>query len=249
MRDTEAFLDAVRQTYTRESLQDKAIRRLAVRTFEPYLSRDGRGMQMGYSEGIDTELLAARVARLEVVEGCRAFIEDGERRGLPNVGFRHAMFEDLALATDEAPFDYVFANYVLEHVLDVPQVLGRVRGVLKPGGLLFVVVPNARALSRQLAVHMGLLPEVKALTEHDHSHGHRRVYDRVSLDRDVEAAGFRIIAQGGLMLKILADFQLNRLFKDGILEEAHIDGLYRLGLEYPDLCGSLFAVCRPEAAE
>ncbi|WP_217994897.1 hypothetical protein [Methylogaea oryzae] len=47
------------------------------------------------------------------------------------------------------------------------------------------------------------------------------------------------------MLKILADFQLDRLIGDGTLQQAHIDGLYRLGLEYPDLCGALYSVCRP----
>ncbi len=243
MRDTEDFLDTVRRTYTRESQQDQAMRRLIVRTFEPYIDPNWRALQMGFSEGVDTELLARRVRRLEVIEGCSAFIEEGIKRGLPNVSYRHAMFEDLAPAPDAPPFDCVFAIYVLEHILDVPHVLSRVRAVLRPGGRLFVVVPNARALSRQLALHMGLLPDLKTLTEHDHRHGHRRVYDRVTLNRDLEAAGFKIISQGGVMLKILADFQLDRLFREGILEDAHVDGLYSLGLEYPDLCGSLFTVC------
>ena len=63
------------------------------------------------------------------------------------------------------------------------------------------------------------------------------------LNRDVENAGFRIDSQGGVMLKILADFQLDRLMELDILGERQIDGLYRLGLEYPDLCGSLFSIC------
>jgi hypothetical protein len=51
------------------------------------------------------------------------------------------------------------------------------------------------------------------------------------------------------MLKLLADFQLDQLYEAGILGDAQVDGLYKLGLEYPDLCGSLFAVCdtEPEA--
>ena len=45
------------------------------------------------------------------------------------------------------------------------------------------------------------------------------------------------------MLKILADFQLDQLITLGILGQAQIDGLYSLGHQYPELCGSLYAVC------
>jgi hypothetical protein len=48
------------------------------------------------------------------------------------------------------------------------------------------------------------------------------------------------------MLKILADFQMDELISMQVLQDEHIDGLYGLGLEYPDLCGSLFSVCRPK---
>ena len=51
-------------------------------------------------------------------------------------------------------------------------------------------------------------------------------------------------SQGGIMLKILADFQMDQLIDGGMLKDAQLDGLYSLGLEYPDLCGSLFSVCR-----
>ena len=105
-------------------------------------------------------------------------------------------------------------------------------------------MPNARALSRQLALHMGLLKDLKELTENDHNHGHRRVYDRVTINADIAAAGFENVSQGGIMLKILADFQMDQLIDNGMLRDQQIDGLYSLGLEYPDLCGSLFSVCR-----
>ena len=240
-----AFLEEVSKTYTRASRQDEAIRSLIVRTFAPYLDKTARGLQLGYAEGVDTAMLAPLVRELDVVEACAPFLEEGQEHNLPNVRFHDALFEEFALGPDDAPYHYVFAVYVLEHVADVARVLAMARSVLRPDGLLFVVVPNARALSRQLARHMGLLEDLYGLTERDRQHGHRRVYDRVALNRDIEEAGFRIRAQGGIMLKILADFQLDRLLGEGVLEGAHLDGLYRLGMEYPDLCGSLFAICDP----
>jgi len=243
MAEDKAFLDATAETYAKDSPQDEAIRKLIVRTFEPFLEPSGRGLQLGYGGGVDTALLRERVGWLDVVEGSQAFIEEGRKQDYPNVAFRDGLFEEFALREGEEGYDYVFAVYVLEHVADAGAVLGVVRSVMKTKGRLFVVVPNARALSRQLARHMGLIDDLKSLTEADRNHGHRRVYDRVALNRDLETAGFRIHAQGGVMLKILADFQLDQLLRQGILAETHVDALYALGLEYPDLCGSLFAVC------
>jgi len=236
------FLDLVATTYQLTgSEQNEVIRTLAFRTFRPFMRPDGVALSLGYADGFETRFLAGELSRVDVVDGSLTFIEEGRKQGYANVDFHYALFEEF---TTEQRYDYVFANYVMEHVDDVSVLLEMVRGVLKPDGLFFVVVPNARALSRQLAVHMRLLPQLKALTPNDIDHGHRRVYDRCALDRDLEAGGFEAIAQGGLMLKFLADFQMDRLFHDKILGEQHVDGLYKLGLEYPDLAGSLFSVCR-----
>jgi 2-polyprenyl-3-methyl-5-hydroxy-6-metoxy-1,4-benzoquinol methylase len=235
------FLDKVYHTYTVDvSAQTMTMRRLIVRTFAPYLRR-GRGLELGCSDGFMTEMLAARLEHLDVVDGSKKFLSGARKRNLSNVRFIHSLFEEF---TTEARYDYVFASYILEHVFDPVAVMKMACSVLKRDGLLMIVVPNARALSRQLALHMGLLQDLKELTPNDHHHGHRRVYDRVSLNCDIAAAGFENVSQGGIMLKILADFQLDELIGKGMLKEPHIDGLYSLGLEYPDLCGSLFSICR-----
>ena len=83
-------------------------------------------------------------------------------------------------------------------------------------------------------------------TAYGRHHCRRRVYDRVYFNREIEQAGFESISEGGLMLKILADFQLDKLIDDGMLQQSQIDGLYKLGHEYPDLCGSLYSICRPK---
>ena len=63
------------------------------------------------------------------------------------------------------------------------------------------------------------------------------------LQQDILAAGLHTVAQGGVMLKILADFQLDKLIELDILGQKQIDGLYSLGHQYPELCGSLYAIC------
>ena len=237
------FLEKASQTYvtSESSSQDRLIRSLVVRTFAPFL-RGGQGLELGCSDGFMTQLLSRHFENLDVVDGSERFLNHARSRNIANARFFHALFEQFISCT---AYDAVFACFVLEHVADVQSVLKTARTALKSSGLLFVAVPNARSLSRQLARHMGLLNDLKDLTENDLKHGHRRVYDRVTLNRDLEQAGFRIVSQGGILLKLLADFQMDKLIDLGILAEPQLDGLYKLGLEHPDLCGSLFAIAQP----
>lgn len=236
------FLESVIGTYvTSESPQDRVIKTMAVRTFKPYMNGKGDVLEFGCCDGFMSSLIAPLCERLTVVDGSTSFIEMAKKRVPDNVEFVHALFEDYR---PERRFDYIFATYVLEHVSDAVAFLQVAASLLKPEGLLFVVVPNARALSRQLARHMGVLNDLFALTPNDINHGHRRVYDRVILTRDIEAAGLRQVSQGGLLLKLLADFQMDKMIDAEILGEAQLEGLYKMGLEYPDFAGSLFSVCK-----
>lgn len=235
------FLESVTQTYvTSDSPQDRLIKTLAVRTFQPYIRPGKLALEFGCCDGFMTNLIAGHVDYLTVVDGSQTFIEMAKERVPGNVGFVHALFEEFL---PEKKFDYIFATYVLEHVSDPIAFLRHACQLLAEGGMLFLVVPNARAFSRQLARHMGLLKDLFALTPNDINHGHRRVYDRILLNRHIESAGLLQVGQGGLLLKILADFQMDKLIECEILGEMQLEGLYKMGLEYPDFAGSLFSVC------
>lgn len=236
------FLESVIQTYvTSDSPQDRLIKTLAVRTFEPYMRAGKQALEFGCCDGFMTALIAGQVGQLTVVDGSRTFIEIAQKRVPNNVEFVHSLFEDFKPGRK---FDYIFATYVLEHVNDAIGFLKLVGSLLAEDGLLFIVVPNARALSRQLARHMGLLDDLFVLTPNDVNHGHRRVYDRFLLNRDIETAGLAQVGQGGLLLKLLADFQMDKMMDAEIIAAPQIEGLYKMGLEYPDLAGSLFSICR-----
>jgi 2-polyprenyl-3-methyl-5-hydroxy-6-metoxy-1,4-benzoquinol methylase len=236
------FLESVTHTYvTSDSPQDRLIKTLAVQTFNPYIRFKKRALEFGCCDGFMTGLIAGHVDQLTVVDGSQTFIEMAKKRVPVNVEFVHSLFEDFS---PDYKFDYIFATYVLEHVSDAIGFLKQASHLLSEDGLLFLVVPNARAFSRQLARHMGILDDLFALTPNDINHGHRRVYDRISLNRDIEAAGLLQVGQGGLLFKLLADFQMDKMLDTGIIAGPQIEGLYKMGLEYPDMAGSLFSICR-----
>jgi hypothetical protein len=122
-------------------------------------------------------------------------------------------------------------------------VLRRAGGWLTAHGRLFVVVPNANAPSRQIAVQMGLIPFNSAVTDGERAHGHRRTYSLDTLQRDVVGADLHIIHRGGVFFKPLANYQFDKLVGGDVISDGYLEGCYRLGMHYPDLCASIYVVC------
>src|SRR5438105_1412245 len=88
------FLDSVYHTYTVDtSAQTMAMRKLIVRTFQPYL-KGGRGLELGCSDGFITEMLSHQLDHLDVVDGSQKFLAEARKRNLPNVRFIESLFEE-----------------------------------------------------------------------------------------------------------------------------------------------------------
>lgn len=234
------LLESVAKTYRADSKQDDWMRTLCVQSILPWLREGDIGLEIGCSNGLMTEMLAGRLRRLTVVEAASEFAQAARNRQLVNVKVCHQMVEAFEPVEQ---FDCIFLTWVLTHIEDVQGLMRRLQAWLRPAGRVFVVTPNARVLSRQLALHMDLIQDLYALTENDRNHGHVRAYDRVRLVAEAQRAGFQVVHQSGLMLKPLADFQMDELFESNLLTADHVQGLYRMGLEYPDLSSAILLVC------
>ncbi|MHC4843896.1 MAG: class I SAM-dependent methyltransferase, partial [Planctomycetota bacterium] len=139
--DEKAFLESVTHTYvTSESVQDRLIKSLAVRTFKPFIRSDGNGLEFGCSDGYMTSLIAPLCDSLTVVDGSQTFINMASKRVKAEVIFNNSLFEEF---NPDNKFDNIFATFALEHVLDAIGFLKHARSLLSDHGLLFIVVPNA----------------------------------------------------------------------------------------------------------
>lgn len=204
-----------------------------------------KGLQMGCSNGYETNILAKHLLHLDVVDGSTIFLEKTKNDNqFDNVNYINALFEDYVVNEQQEKYDYIYCNYVLEHVFDIESILRNIKNNLKPKGILFLIVPNRNALSRQIALKMKLIERLDCLTENDLRHGHRRTFDAESFARDITNQGFEIVERKGIVLKILADFQLNRMLKEQMLSKEHIMALNELGESNENLCDSIFVVAR-----
>ncbi len=106
------------------------------------LSAPASVVDLGCGPGNSTELLARRYpqARIVGMDSSAAMLASARER-LPAVQFVQG---DIATWVPEAPVDLLYANAALQWVPDHPQLLPRLFGLLAPGGVLAVQVPDNR---------------------------------------------------------------------------------------------------------
>src|SRR5262249_50024631 len=131
---------------------DHVIRRYMMRTLSPFFT-NGRALELGCFEGETTKLYAECFSDLTVIEAVDSLIETAKKKVPSSVHFIHSTIETAEL---ELAYDSIFLVHTLEHLDSPIEALSRIRKWLSPDGRLFVVVPNANAASRQIAVEMGL---------------------------------------------------------------------------------------------
>jgi len=218
---------------------DYVVRRYMMRTLSPYFTK-GKALELGCFEGETTKLYTEHFDDLSVVEAVDSLIAVAKRKVPATVRFIHSTIETAEL---EPVYDAIFLVHTLEHLDHPVSALARMRQWLSPNGRLFVVVPNANAASRQIAVKMGLIDSNSAVTAGELAHGHRCTYSLDTLERDVRQAGLHIQARGGVFFKPFANFQFDQLLEHKIIDQAYLDGCYALGMQYPDLSASIYMVC------
>lgn len=157
-------------------------------------------LEMGFGEGTITAPLLAAGYRVELVEGSAALCEDARRRFGERLNVHCSYFEDFV---PPSRYARVLSLHVLEHVDEPDRVVASMRDWLAPGGEVIAVVPNAESLHRQLAVMMGLQPQLDTLGPRDLHVGHQRVFTLSQLVALFERAGFEVTEQFGYFVKIV----------------------------------------------
>jgi SAM-dependent methyltransferase len=218
----------------------EVIHPLMIRSFEPFF-RSGSVLELGSSKGDLTKRLMKYFDDLTCVEASGNAIAEARRKLSPEPTFIQSILEAAALPRR---YDNIVMTHVLEHIDDPVRVLKRVNNEwLEEGGRFFLVCPNANAPSRQIAVKMGLISHNNAVTPAEAEHGHRCTYTLDTLERDAVAAGLNVVHRSGIFFKALANFQWDRLLQTDIISKEYLEGCYKLGQQYPDLCSSIFLMC------
>jgi len=90
--------------------------------------------------------------------------------------------------------DAIVAADVIEHLRDAPKLLQLIRGALATDGKLFISVPNIANITVRLGLLFGVF-EYRDRGILDNTH--LRFYTLRTIRREIEAAGFRVLATRG----------------------------------------------------
>ena len=212
-----------------------------IKSFEPFF-RGKDVLELGSFKGDFTKKLLPYFSEISCVEASPEAIEYSKVILGDSVKFYNSLFEETTLTKK---YNNIILTHVLEHIDDPVSLLRKIKEEwLADGGNLFIACPNANAPSRQIAVKMGLISHNSAITDSEKEHGHRITYSLDTLERDTNISGLNVIHRGGIFFKALANFQWDRLLNTDIISKEYLDGCYQLGQQYPDLCSSIFLVCK-----
>jgi 2-polyprenyl-3-methyl-5-hydroxy-6-metoxy-1,4-benzoquinol methylase len=215
-----------------------------IRSFEPFF-RPGSLLELGSFKGDFTRRFLEHFDDVTCVEASSEAIDEAKTKLGENQTYIHSTFETADLGRR---YNNIVMTHVLEHLDDPVRVLRRINDEwLTDDGRFFLVCPNANAPSRQIAVKMGLITHNAAVTPAEAEHGHRCTYTLDTLERDAFAAGLKVIHRSGIFFKALANFQWDRLLNTDIISNEYLEGCYKLGQIYPDLCASIFLMCEKGA--
>ena len=205
------------------------------------ISNKGSILELGCFKGNFTKLLCQveKFNEVDAIEGSSEAAKEAKLNLPSDVNIHVGTFESIEL---KKRYKNIVMTHVLEHLDDTELVLRRVFNWLDDDGVFFLVCPNANAASRQIAVHMNLIDFNSAVTTAEREHGHRITFNLDTLEFSVKKSGLKVIKRGGIFFKALANFQWDKVISEKIVSKEYLDGCYKLGDKYPDLCSSIYIV-------
>ena len=211
-----------------------------LKSFTPFF-RQGNLLELGSFKGEFTQRFLSYFKDITCVEASDEAIIEAKQKLGKEIKFFNSVFEEVNLPSK---YDNIIMTHVLEHIDDPISVLKRINDEwLSDNGRFFLVCPNANAPSRQIAVKMGIITHNSAVTPAEKQHGHNITYTLDTLERDVKAAGLKVVYRTGIFFKAMANFQWDKLLQTDIISKEYLEGCYELGHHYPDLCSSIFLLC------
>lgn len=193
-------------------------------------SRENAVLELGLGHGFTTNKFAEFYAEHVVLDGSKAVIENFKQH-YPECksAIIETYFENY---TTKQKFDIIVMGFVLEHVENPVLLIEKYKNFLNESGSIYIAVPNAEALNRQLGFYAGMLDNLEKMSGNDVLLGHKRYYTVKTLEKDILTAGCKIDLIEGIYLKPFTTKQMNSL----ALDKNIYDALCAVGINYPELC-------------
>ena len=213
-------LDQIAQRYSSFEGFNSFMSYLAYLSMKPHFVLPGSCLEVGSADGNLTQhLYTSGFEYLEVIDGSSVMIQrltEQRAKWDSQVDFstQVCMAEEYK---SNRKFDNIILSYVLEHVEDPVEVLSNLKQFLKPEGKMFIVVPNAESIHRQIAVCAGIIKDLHNLSPQDIHDGHLRTFDFDSLWDCIFDVGMYLKEYEGILYKPLPAADMRKLTPEQLM--------------------------------
>lgn len=175
------------------------VRRIAER-----VAPGDRVLELGCATGLMTAHLAGQGARVTGVDRSGAYLGRararlGDRATFIRAGLDEPGWEGLA----GGGFDHVLVCNLIHELPDPAGLLTRAAALLAPAGLVHLSLQNPDSIHRLVAVEMGLIDDVRQVSDRGDRFGTLGLWGVDDLARLARRAGLGVVAWEGVMLKPL----------------------------------------------
>ena len=180
----------------------------------------GSALELGCGKGLWTKVLSERYGELDIVDISPELIEitlkKCNKESCHITPYVMPIEHFLKNVGQKNKYQHIYMTFILEHLEFPVETLKAVGQLLSKEGSLFIAVPNANSVHRVIAYRAGIIGAVDELSENDRIVGHRRVYTRDLLIKQVTQAGFEVVDEDGIGFKPLNLKQLEGLSSEVI---------------------------------
>lgn len=174
-----------------------------------------------------------------VVEPAAEFAAKARELSLQRKGVRvvEGVMEEL---TPSSPADMVIVSSLLHEVEQPRRLLAAIKKHCHGETLVHVNVPNAHSFHRLLAVEMGLMPDPFSLSATQQRMQQSSTFSLASLSTLLAEEGFQLESSGSYFVKPFTHAQMQQLCDQGMLTEAHLEGLFAMSRYLPELGSEIY---------
>jgi SAM-dependent methyltransferase len=202
------------------------VRRIAAR-----VAPGDRVLELGCATGLMTAHLAGVGARVTGIDRSDAYLRRararvGARATFVRAGLAEPGWEDLV----GDAFDHVLLCNLVHEVPDPRDLLARAAALLAPRGLVHLSLQNPDSIHRLVAVEMGLIDDVREVSERGGRFGTLGLWGADDLTALAREVGLGVVAREGVMLKPLPNAMMAELPPEVL------DGFERAARHLPAHC-------------
>lgn len=167
-------------------------------------------------------------------------------KNFKNVSVVNSTFQEWSLLNKDLKSDLIIFPGILHEVKDPKSLLKMCLNHIRPGGHIYINVPNVNSLHRKLAVSMGIIKNTNVKSKRNLELEQYHNFSTESLKKLLNSLSkkIKIIRLKTFFLKPFTHSQMLSIFSKGIINHKVIKGLYDISDELDGLGSEIACVIK-----